>query len=65
MREKCSELGIFQLLGPRAFSPQPLCEKLQALKGKIEIAFLWGDNDWVARERPAADKMIEEGQIDG
>jgi len=63
MRDKSSELAVFQLLAPLAFAEQPLCLKLPDLKGKIPIAFIYGEYDWVTRE--CADKMLAEGKIDG
>ena len=65
MREKCSELILFKLLGPGIYSWKPLCQHLHELKGKVPIGFLWGDQDWVAREKPTAEKLLYEGKIDG
>ena len=55
MRDKSSEVAVFYLLAPMAYSMDPLCHKLHKLS--IPIAFMYGEYDWVSRE--AGDKIIE------
>ena len=61
MRQKSTETCIFKLLMPNAFSEQPLVRKLPSLK--IPIAFLYGVNDWMARE--SADDLVFRGEVNG
>jgi hypothetical protein len=55
MRDKSSEVAVFNLLAPMAYSMDPLCNKLHKLS--IPIAFMYVEYDWVSRE--VGDKLIE------
>ena len=55
MRDKSSEVAVFNLLAPLGYSVDPLSNKLHKLS--IPIAFMYGEYDWVSRE--AGDKLID------
>jgi len=59
MREKSSEISIFNLLAPMGFSVSPLCHTLPNLN--IPIAFMYGEYDWVSRD--VADKLVLDGKV--